>query len=93
MDVFLGKIEALAKLAAGEAPLPPIKAAGIMGRIRRLEPEDADNVVSLTFFAGGAAVAAVAAAAVSLLAATAWVELSDPLAAMNSLVGVMDIML
>ncbi|MDR1519338.1 MAG: hypothetical protein LBU23_04225 [Planctomycetota bacterium] len=89
----MSKIEALSRLAAGEASPPPLNAAGIMGRVRGLEPEDPDNAVPLTFFAGGAALAAAAALAVSLLAATAWTELSDPLAAMNSLAGVMDIML
>ncbi|MDR1534066.1 MAG: hypothetical protein LBU64_03075 [Planctomycetota bacterium] len=95
MDAFLDKFEALARLAAGEAalPLPAPDTAGIMARIADLEPEDEAAAVPLTLFAGGAAAAAAAAALVALAASPAWVELSGPLAAMNSLAGVMDIML
>ena len=93
MDAFMKKIERLAAMAS-ERPLPaPLDASGVLARIRGLEVED-ERVLTLPlgFFAGGAAAAAAAAVAVTLLAATAWAEMSSPFVAMESLIDVMEVL-
>ena len=87
MDAFMKKIERLAEMATAQSVPQPLDAAGVMARIRGLEVEDDERVLSLPlrFWAGGAAAAAVAAVVVSLLAATAWTEMGSPLTAIQSL--------
>lgn len=89
MDAFMKKIERLATMAS-ERPLPaPLDASGVMARIRGLEIED-ERVLTLPlgFFAGGAAAAAAAAVAVTLLAVTAWDDMSSPFVAVESLIDI-----
>lgn len=92
MDHFLNKLDTLAALASGRADPVPLDAGRVMARVRGLEIED-EEVVPIRFFAGGAVAAAAAALALSPFALSAWDELSNPMAAMNSLLEVMDVML
>lgn len=93
MDAFMKKFERLSEMASNRSDPLPLDSAAVMARIRGLQVED-ENVLTLPlgFFAGGAAAAAVAAIAVSFLAFTAWGEMSSPIAAMDSLINVMDIL-
>jgi hypothetical protein len=86
MDAFMNKIERLAAMAGMRSVPKPLDCGGVMTRIRCLDVED-EGVLTLPlrFFAGGAAAAAVAAVAVTLLAATAWMEMISPLAAADSM--------
>lgn len=93
MDELMNKIERLAAMAGSRSVPKPLDCAGVMDRIRGLEVEEEDVLsLPLRFYVGGAAAAAAAAIAVSLLAATAWTEMSSPLLAMDSLVEVMDLL-
>lgn len=93
MDTILNKIERLAEMAARRPDPVALDAGGVMARIRSLEIEDDSQVIPIGFFAGGAALAAAAAIGVTVLAATAWQGMFSPVAEMNSLMDVMDIML
>lgn len=86
MDAIMNKIERLAAMARSQSVPVPLDCDSVMARIRGLEVEE-EGVLSLPlrFYAGGAAMAAVAAVAVTLLAATAWTEMTGPLAALDSL--------
>lgn len=93
MDAFLNKLDRLAALARS-APAPaPLDAAGLTARLRGLERED-DNILSMPFrfFAGGAAAAAVAALIVTFLAVSAWNDMNSPIAAIDSMFDVMDVL-
>lgn len=91
MDAFLKKMERLSEMASRRSDPAPLDAAKVMSRIHGLQIEEEGDVLTLPlgFFAGGAAAAAVA---VSFLAFTAWGEMSSPLAAMDSLIDVMEIL-
>ena len=93
MDAFMKKIERLAEMASGQSVPVPLDATGVMARIRGLEFED-DRVLTLPFrfFAGGAAAAAAAAVAVTLLAATAWGEMSSPFIPVESLIDLTEVL-
>ena len=93
MDSFLEKIEALADMAELRPPPAPLDASGVMARIRSLGPPEEAFPVSLGFFAGGTAAAAALAFLAYWAAAAAWAELSSPLAAMGSIMDVMEVML
>lgn len=92
MDAFLKKMERLSEMVSRRSDPAPLDAAGVMSRIHGLQIEEEGDVLTLPlgFFAGGAAAAA--AVAVSFLAFTAWGEMSSPLAAMDSLIDVMEIL-
>ncbi len=90
---FLEKLDRLASMARQQSVPRPLDSEGVMARIRGLEMED-DGVLSLPlrFYAGGVAAAAALALAVTLLAATAWTEMSSPVYAIDTLVDVMDML-
>ncbi|MDR2392083.1 MAG: hypothetical protein LBE84_10460 [Planctomycetota bacterium] len=93
MDAFLNRLEALARLAAREPDLPPPDAAGLMARIRGLEPERDDDFFPLRLFLGGTAAALALAA--SIIVSTAWADdtASVSFSAMITLASAMDILL
>ncbi len=93
MDI-MRKIERLAEMSAARSDPLPLDANSVMHRIGALRVEDDDAVLSvpLGFFAGGAAIAAAAAIAVTLLAATAWTDMSSPFAAVESLLDIQDVL-
>ncbi|MCC8166327.1 MAG: hypothetical protein LIQ31_09285 [Planctomycetes bacterium] len=92
MDI-MKKIERLAVMAATRSDPLPLDANSVMRQIRALRDVDDDAVLSvpLVFFAGGGALAA-AAIAVTLLAATAWTDISSPFAAVESLLDIEDVL-
>ena len=93
MDAFMKKIERLAEMAKAQSVPQPLDSVGILARIRGLERED-DRVLSMPFgfFAGGAAAAAAAAVVVTLLAVSAWNDMSSPIEAIDSMFNVMDVL-
>ncbi|MDR3077512.1 MAG: hypothetical protein LBV15_01965 [Planctomycetota bacterium] len=93
MDSFLEKLDALAAMAEHRAPPAPLDAAGVIAKIRLLDPPEEAFPVPLGFFAGGVAAAAALALLASWAAAAAWAELSSPMPALGSLMDVMDVML
>ncbi|MCD8351302.1 MAG: hypothetical protein LUC93_11905 [Planctomycetaceae bacterium] len=93
MDAFLEKLDRLASMARQQSVPRPLDGDGVMARIRGLELEVAGVLsLPLRFYAGGVAAAAALAIAVTLFAATAWTEMSNPLTAIDTLVDVMDML-
>ena len=80
-------------MAARRSPPIPLDAEKVMARIRALEIEEDANQIPLLLYFGGAAAAAAAALGVSVIAATAWSDISDPFAAITSLSDIVDTLL
>lgn len=95
MDTFLIKLERLAEMASREAD-PALPDVGrIMAAVRGADVDDADDgaPLSLGVLCAGAAAAAAVAVVVTLLAATAWADINNPVKALGALLEATDYLL
>ncbi len=93
MDAFMKKIERLSEMAARRPNPLPLDAGGVLSRIRELEIEEEATQLPLMVYFGGAAAAAVVAIGVTVIASSAWSDMSNPFVAMSSLGDVVDVLL
>lgn len=91
MDAFVRRIEQLSDMAAQRPDPRPLDSALVMSRLHGLDCRMDDEVLSLPlrFWAGAAAMAAAVAVGVTTLASTAWMEMSSPMMAVDSLLNAM----
>ncbi|MGL4942389.1 MAG: hypothetical protein ACRC46_04275 [Thermoguttaceae bacterium] len=88
LNSFETALQRLTELAACEPAPKPLDVAALMNRIERCRAVVVAGEESLRLFAGVGFVATAAAALVLFLAVHAWSEMSNPAAAMDSLMDV-----
>lgn len=94
MDAFLNKLERLADMASRESDPAPPDVGRIMAAVRDAGIEEADDSpLSLGVLYAGAAAAAAIAVVVTLLAATAWADINNPVNALGTLLEATDYLL